>query len=94
MATSGGREAVGKRMGINEIKTGEREIVYVNSRCPPTERERNMLGCLLPFQKHIGMKVHKLFLKKQHLPNRRGGGGGGGGEKRRRHQLEGKWKIF
>lgn len=62
-ASSGEREAVGKRMGINKINTEEREILYVNTHCPPSERERNMLGCLLPFQKHIEMKVHKLFKK-------------------------------
>lgn len=60
-ASSGGREAVGKRMGIKKIETGETKTVYVNTHCPPAERERNMLGCLLPFQKHIEMKVHKLF---------------------------------
>lgn len=54
---------MGKGMGINKIKTEEREILYVNTHCPPAERERNMLGCLLPFQKHIEMKVHKLFKK-------------------------------
>lgn len=55
--------AVGKRMGINKRKTGKREILYVNTHCPPAERERNMLGCLLPFQRHIEIKVHKLFKK-------------------------------
>lgn len=89
LRSSGEREAVGKRMGINKIKTGEREILY--SHCPPAERERNMLECLLPSQKHIEMKVHKLF--KKTTPAKLKGRRRRRGEKKKT-SVGGDWKIF